>query len=230
LGAKVVNKIGKSVIFAPKIKEELTVMWKWFRKKDEKERRLTSPDELGGSIRVTSPSVYLVLGTMAVLAIAFIIWIFCGNVTEKVMLEGIVSADHQMLAFVGADHRYQLAKGEEVQAWPAGLPRERNGYISGKVVGVGMQALSREKVMEQCGEQVTAIFPEGDLAYTVEVALDRAEGNPTAYRWAFEQRDRVDIAQGMFCHVMVISKRRSMFAYIFEYVYDQLNQLRLMKE
>ena len=226
MDAKVANKIEKSVIFASKIEEVLTVMWKWFRKEDGKGRKLTSPDELGESIRVSSPSVYLVLGTMAVLAVAFVIWIFCGNVTEKVMLEGFVSADHRVLALVGADHRYQLAKGVEVQAWPAGLPRERNGYISGQVVGVGMQPLSREKAMELCGEQVAVVFPEGDLAYTVEVALDGVEGDPTAYRWAFEQRDHVDIAQGMYCHVTVISKRRSMFAYMFEYVYDQLNQLR----
>ena len=205
-------------------------MWKWFAKKEKKEQVLNSPDEIGESIRVTSPSVYLVLGTMAVLAVAFIVWIFCGNVAEKVRLEGVVQADHRMVAFVGSDHCYQLGEGMEVQVWPVGLPRERNGYISGKVVSVGHLATTRDEAVERLGKLVTDVFPEGELAYEVEMKLDAVKGHPEEYRWSFEQRDRVDINVGTYCHVLVISKRRSMFAFLFEYVYDRLNNLRLMEE
>ena len=59
-----------------------------FRKKALE--KLNSPQNLSEYVKVTSPSVYLVIGTLLLLAIGLVLWSFYGTVTDKVNVSGVV--------------------------------------------------------------------------------------------------------------------------------------------
>ena len=57
---------------------------------DSRQQGLQSPDQIGGTLKVTALPTYLLAGTAVLLLVAFFVWGFLGSVSDKVYYSGVV--------------------------------------------------------------------------------------------------------------------------------------------
>lgn len=249
------------------------------------------------TIRLSKPSIYLLLLTLAVMAGAFLAWGYFGSVTDKAHMKGVmfpvegtseVSVPNpgvvrtlmvhkgdtvvpgQILAMIDVNGQYstltatepgqvltilqeqqsfdafqpivnlltensdkqvktlvafanfktvrELDTDLEVQVNPSYLSREKNGYVPAHILSISKYPISaHEAALKLKNEQFTqAVFPQEGAAYVVEIELELNSDNPDEFNWTFEQEKHVDMSTGTQCDVQVITKRRSVFRYLFE--------------
>lgn len=129
-----------------------------FRKKSLE--RISSPEEIDDYIKVTSLSMWLLIGAVILLLVAVIIWSITGRIETTLEAEGQVS-DSQVRVQIPDDRMDELAVGSEVRA----------GSKSGQVI----------KITEQAGGYlVDAFIPELEDG-TVKVTLVTESIAPIAF-------------------------------------------------
>lgn len=251
----------------------------------------------GETIRLSKPSIYLLLLTLAVMAGAFLSWGIFGSVTDKAQMKGVmfpvegtseVSVPNpgvvrtlmvhkgdmvipgQILAMIDVNRQYstltatepgqvltilqeqqsfdafqpivnlltentdkqvktlvafanfktvrELDTDLEVQVNPSYLSREKNGYVPAQILSISKYPMSaHEAALKLKNEQFTqAVFPQEGAAFVVEIELEVNPDCPEEFNWTFEQEKHVDMSTGTLCDVQVITKRRSVFRYLFE--------------
>lgn len=250
------------------------------------------------TIRLSKPSLYLLLLTLTVVAMAFLAWGVLGSVTDKAQMKGVMfpvegtqqvrvstagvvrqlmahKGDKvkagQILAMIDVNNQYSTltatADGEvlsimqeqerfdafqpianlltdnttdkqvktmvafanfktvreldtdlEVQVNPSYLSREKNGYVPAHILSVSKYPMSaHEAALRLKNEQFTqAVFPKEGAAFLVEIELEMNPDDQEEFNWTFEQEKHVDMSTGTLCDVQVITKRRSVFRYLFE--------------
>lgn len=249
------------------------------------------------TIRLSKPSIYLLLLTLAVMAGAFLAWGFFGSVTDKAKMKGVmfpvegtseVSVPNpgvvrtlmvhkgdtvvpgQILAMIDVNGQYstltatepgqvltilqeqqsfdafqpivnlltensdkqvktlvafadfktvrELDTDLEVQVNPSYLSREKNGYVPAHILSISKYPMSaHEAALRLKNEQFTqAVFPKEGAAFVVEIELEMDPDNQEEFNWTFDQEKHVDMSTGTLCDVQVITKRRSVFRYLFE--------------
>lgn len=249
------------------------------------------------TIRLSKPSIYLLLLTLAVMAGAFLAWGFFGSVTDKAKMKGVmfpvegtseVSVPNpgvvrtlmvhkgdtvvpgQILAMIDVNGQYstltatepgqvltilqeqqsfdafqpivnlltensdkqvktlvafadfktvrELDTDLEVQVNPSYLSREKNGYVPAHILSISKYPMSaHEAALRLKNEQFTqAVFPKEGAAFVVEIELEMNPDDQDEFNWTFEQEKHVDMSTGTLCDVQVITKRRSVFRYLFE--------------
>lgn len=267
--------------------------------------RLDRPEQLGDSITVTTPSVYVILLTIAILIMSVVTWGVLGSITDKVTLGGVVfPADGtttvtlpnrgtvrslfvhdgdqvdagSSLAMVSVDEAYsmisspvkgtvlaikdenkdfeafepivtiiktdtttlvssmvvfapfevarQLREGMDVEVTPKNLTREKDGYVRGKVRSVSKYPVTKEDAVKKLRLETLAmgVFPEQGAVFEVEVELNVNNGK---LEWSFESDEEADMSIGTFCNVQIITKRRSVYQYMFETVRGKARELVL---
>ena len=65
--------------------------------------RLESPDQLDRMIFVTSPMTWMLIAGFAVILSAFLAWTFLGTIRQSITVNGMVTEDVSMLAYVPLD-------------------------------------------------------------------------------------------------------------------------------
>lgn len=249
------------------------------------------------TIRLSKPSIYLLLLTLTVMAGAFFSWGLFGSVTDKAQMKGVmfpvegtsdVSVPNrgvvrtlmvhkgdtvvpgQILAMIDVNGQYstltatepgqvltilqeqqafdafqpivnlltensdkqattlvafanfktvrELDTELEVQVNPSYLSREKNGYVPAQILSISKYPMSAHEVaLKLKNEQFAqAVFPQEGAAFMVEIELEVNPENPDEFNWTFEQEKPVDMSTGTLCDVQVITKRRSVFLYLFE--------------
>lgn len=249
------------------------------------------------TIRLSKPSIYLLLLTLAVMAGAFLAWGFFGSVTDKAKMKGVmfpvegtseVSVPNpgvvrtlmvhkgdtvvpgQILAMIDVNGQYstltatepgqvltilqeqqsfdafqpivnlltensdkqvktlvafadfktvrELDTDLEVQVNPSYLSREKNGYVPAHILSISKYPMSaHEAALRLKNEQFTqAVFPKEGAAFVVEIELEMNPDDQEEFNWTFDQEKHVDMSTGTLCDVQVITKRRSVFRYLFE--------------
>lgn len=249
------------------------------------------------TIRLSKPSIYLLLLTLTVMAGAFFSWGLFGSVTDKAQMKGVmfpvegtsdVSVPNrgvvrtlmvhkgdtvvpgQILAMIDVNGQYstltatepgqvltilqeqqafdafqpivnlltensdkqattlvafanfktvrELDTELEVQVNPSYLSREKNGYVPAHILSISKYPMSAHEVaLKLKNEQFAqAVFPQEGAAFMVEIELEVNPENPDEFNWTFEQEKPVDMSTGTLCDVQVITKRRSVFRYLFE--------------
>lgn len=267
---------------------------------------LESPEKLSSTIRVTQPSVYLILSTAALMAVVLIVWLFMGSVSDKVHIGGIVfptrntanatvpndavvrkvfvtAGDtvelNQTLALVSIKDAYsilsspatgvviqtkkpndqirafepivsiitqdtttvvrsltafadfhtqrKLRKGMAVQVSPVNMPREKYGYVTGRITNISRYAIKREQALEKLHMEdfLKDVFPQEGTAFAIDITLDADPDEPATLNWSFGEPEMADMSIGTFCNVQVITKKRSMFDFLFEQVNQTINQI-----
>lgn len=76
--------------------------------------RIASPEQLTDYIRVTNPSVWIVLIAIAVLLCAALVWSVFGSLTDTLRLNALVRGD-EAVCYVDDDTAKKLAAGMEVR-------------------------------------------------------------------------------------------------------------------
>ena len=166
--------------------------------------RISSPDQLNEYVKVTNPSLIVMLGSVFIILIAGIIWIFSGVIPKTVAISGIVandlSGDQGVYCFIPLGTSKRLSPGMEVQISPDYADREQYGYIKGTVRSVGSKILTDDYLSSNFAEpQLFAPLISSTEAYgnLVEVKLSMDE-------WSSEEGAKLDITEGTLCSISVI--------------------------
>lgn len=166
--------------------------------------RVSSPDQLNEYIKVTNPSlVVMLLGVFSIL-IAGIVWIFSGVIPKTVDISGVVATSKgntSVYCYVPIGTSKRLTEGMDVQISPDYANREEYGYIKGKVSSVGSKVVTEEYLMSKFSEPqiVYPVFSEYSSNYgnLVEIELSMDE-------WSSSEGAKIDINEGTLCQVSAI--------------------------
>ena len=136
--------------------------------------RLNSPDDLDKFVRVTNPSVWLLLGACIVLLIGLLSWGFFGFVETHEKLSGCVVAG-RALCFADASQHTDIVAGDEAMVEGKHL----------KVKSVSPKPLSREEVETLLGSEfLSDTLVENRWAYLIDFEGDASgimEGVPVTF-------------------------------------------------
>lgn len=134
------------------------------------------------------------------------------------------------VAFVPFEISRKLKNGMRVEVTPMNLTREKNGYIVGHITEVENYPVSREDAVKQLKNEnfVGDIFPEQGAAFVVKMVLHQQEDGSLA--WSFKPDEPVDMGTGTFCDIRIVTKRRSVYKYLFESVREKTIKTKMMFE
>ena len=121
-------------------------------------QKLRSPDDLDKYIKVTNPSVWVVLAACAALLAGLLAWGFFGSVSTSVTTTAL-NTGQEVLCFLDADVVAQVKEGD-----PANI-----GGTPMRVAKVNNTPLSRSEAWEvvESDYLVAALLTEGDWGYAV---------------------------------------------------------------
>lgn len=279
---------------------------KLFREKALNSLRNTEITET--EVRITTPSTYIVIISMALLVVAVFVWCICGNISDRSIVDGVIfpvdrsvdvtlpnrgtvrsvfvnngdnvekgqalamvsigdaysmvsapsagiilnitneNDDFEALspiatitgrdngdastavAFVSFEISRKLKSGMRVELTPKNLTREKNGYIVGHITEIEKYPVSREDAVKKLKNEnfVGDIFPQHGAAFIVKMVLHRNEDGTPA--WSFRPDEPVDVGTGTFCDIRIVTKRRSVYKYLFEAVRDKSRKLQMSFE
>lgn len=134
------------------------------------------------------------------------------------------------VAFVSFEISRKLKDGMRVELTPKNLTREKNGYIVGHITGVDTYPISRDDAVKQLKNEsfVGDIFPEQGAAFVVKMVLHDKEDGTLA--WSFKPDEPINMGTGTFCDIRIVTKRRSVYKYLFESVREKAIKARIMFE
>lgn len=134
-----------------------------------------------------------------------------------------------VVAFANFSTARDLKPGMEAQVSPVNMPREKYGYIYGKILNVSKYPITRtEAIQEMKVESFTDdVFPKEGSAFKVEIALYKDSKDAANFLWSFPPEGAVDMGVGTFCNIQIITKKRSILHYLFEQLRFTANTIAL---
>lgn len=138
-----------------------------------------------------------------------------------------MQAVRSLTAFADFKTQRQLRRGMTVQVSPVNLPRERYGFVTGRITDIASYPLLRDQALKQLKMEnfMKGIYPEDGSAFIIQIELEADPDNPAELNWSFGKPAEADMSIGTFCNVQVITKKRSMFDFLFEQVNQSINQM-----
>ena len=117
-----------------------------------------------------------------------------------------------------------------VELTPKNLTREKNGYIVGHLTGIEKYPITKYDAVKKLKNEtfVGDIFPEQGAAFVVKMVLHNQEDGSLA--WSFKPDEPIDMGTGTFCDIRIVTKRRSVYKYLFEAVRDKSRKLKMSFE
>lgn len=138
---------------------------KLFRK--ESLDRVSSPDQLNQYIRVSNPSVWLILSAVVVLLVAVCIWGFMGRLETTLDIK-MVTQNGQTFCLLNEEQRTMVEVGMLLRA---------NGE-TGEIALVPAKPMSYEELRSTLGEYAlhTSGVAENEWRYVLQSTLPLADG------------------------------------------------------
>ena len=127
--------------------------------------KLRNPDDLDKFVRVTNPSVWVILAACVILIAGLLAWGFLGAVTTSVSATGAV-VDGAAVCFLSAEDIAQVEVGET-----ANVGGERMTVAD--VTSVPLSAGEAKEVLH--GDYLVSALMEGDWAYLVTFEGDTSD-------------------------------------------------------
>jgi hypothetical protein len=106
--------------------------------------RINSPEQLNDYIRVTNPSVWVVLAAIILLLAGVFIWGFFGSLSSSLKLTG-VARDGRIICYLSEEDAYKVKEDMEV----------KSGDIKGRIASISMAPLSYEEAGEKYADEYT---------------------------------------------------------------------------
>ena len=115
-------------------------------------------------------------------------------------------AGREMLCYVTYNDLRKLKIGQQVQATPANMDREKWGYAYGKVVGIELYPTTRQEIVSRVKLDPLASFIEnGQAVYEVRVVLDEQDGGLV---WSRTKSREVKVGNGALFNIQVITEKK----------------------
>ena len=137
----------------------------------EEARRTAAPDQLGSYIKVSRPSVWMLIAVIVALLVAGVAWFLAGTVNESVSAPCVAEQD-SCVAYI------PLSRSAEVKPGDAVVLTSGDGDVQGSVEVVGQTPVSVEQIEAVCGSDGLAGFSQD--SWGIAVALD-VTASPGAY-------------------------------------------------
>lgn len=179
--------------------------------------RISSPDKLNEYIKVTNPSLILMLLGVFAILITGIFWMFVGVIPKTVDISGVVatniSGDSGVYCYVPIGTSKRLAPGMDVQISPEYADKEQYGYIKGKVISVGSKVVT--------DEYLASNFPEPQMVYSaIALSSQNSGGNLVEVKlsmdkWSSEAGSKLEITDGTLCDISAIVENTKLYELIF---------------
>ena len=155
-----------------------------FRKKNLD--RISSPEQLNDYIKVSNPSVWLIISALIIMVAACSIWAFSGNITSEVQGTGVFQGGSSgsvdtVVCYVDANKAQKISEGMEVRLYDKSKPME--SYVNGKVVRVSQAAVKQEDIMQAFSSEYIADSIL-DAEYGVGVLIKVNKNSSGEYDWA----------------------------------------------
>ena len=187
-----------------------------FRKKNLD--RISSPEQLNDYIKVSNPSVWLIIGAMFIIAIAFSVWAFSGNITSEVSGTGVFQGSSQesvesVTCYIDANYASKISEGMPVRIYNRTKPME--AYVNGEVIKISQVPVKQEDILHSySSEYVADSILEADYGIGVLIKVDKtSEGK---YNWANnEVGDETFLKVDDLCKVDIITESVTPVKFLF---------------
>ncbi len=166
--------------------------------------RVSSPDQLNDYIKVTNPSLIVILVGIFSILIAGFIWVVFGGIPQTVELSGVAATDYtgarKVYCFVPVASSKRLTEGMEVQVTPEHASRAEYGYIRGEIVSVGDDVITESYLAYK--------FPNPQLVIpAVNTAMQSGnvvEVEMVLKDWSTEKGNQLEVTDGLSCDISVV--------------------------
>ncbi len=166
--------------------------------------RVSSPEQLNEYIKVTNPSlIVMLLGIFTILA-AGMVWVFCGGIPNAVDLSGVVATnimgEQSVYCYVPISTSKKIKQGMAAQISPDYASREEYGYINGIVESVGTSIVTSDTLASNFYDPqivlptVSAAMQTGNV---VEIKVKMGD-------WSTEKGKSLDVTDGTECVMDVV--------------------------
>lgn len=189
-----------------------------FRKKSLD--RISSPDQLNDYIKVSNPSIWLIIGALLILATSFSVWSFNGNITSEVSCTGAFQSSHSnidtinsVVCYVDANYSSKIADGMPVRIYDRAKPM--SAYIEGKVVKVSSVPVCQADILgTYSSEFVADSILEAE--YGVQVLIKVSKTADGSFAWAnSEIGDETFVRVDGLCKVDIITESYTPVEFLF---------------
>ena len=120
-----------------------------------------------------------------------------------------------------------------VQVSPTDLPREKYGYMKGKITDIARYPLSKKEALDflKVESFVNDIFPANEPAtFIVRILLDEETGKSGQILWSHARQEKIKISTGTFCDIQITTKRMPVYQKLFEEVHNKVRTASLWFE
>ncbi len=186
-----------------------------FRKKSLE--RISSPEQLNDYIKVSNPSVWIVIAALIILLGATFYWGFAGSIPSKVTCNGITVppiANSELVTTVKCyvpssnanviGQAYNNSTIREIKVTPS---ESEGGYITGEVKSVSNTYVSFEELQDELGEFAAArILPNGGYAMELVISLDRSLSKTDKLNWSSDKNNTATLYGNTICEIDIITQ------------------------
>lgn len=136
-------------------------------------RRTLTPDQLGSYIKVSRPSVWMLMAVIAALLVAGVVWFFAGSVKEGASGPCRVR-EGSCIVYIPLSKSAKLQPGNEV------VLTDGDARYQGTVSSVGDTPLSIRAIEQECTDLDLSTFAEDGWGVAVWIETDAAPGTYAA--------------------------------------------------
>lgn len=187
-----------------------------FRKKNLD--RISSPEQLNDYIKVSNPSVWLIISALIVMVVAFAIWAFSGNITSEVRGVGVFqgkssSSVDTVVCYIDANEAPKISEGMSVRLYDNS--KQMEAYVNGKVLKIAQSAVKQEDIMQLFSSEYIADSIL-NAEYGVGVLIKVNKTSSGDYDWANDEKgDEAFIKLDGLCGVDIITESIKPIEFLF---------------
>ena len=126
-----------------------------------------SPEQLDEYIRVSNPSIWIVLSALVILAAALVVWSLVGSLPETLVAKGVTVSKNMVQCYVDASKL-----NEDLTGCKANVVLPDGASVEGVVKSVSNNPYSLEEIAQSLkSDWVVENVAVGNYAYQVDVEL-----------------------------------------------------------
>ena len=135
--------------------------------------QISSPEQLNDYIKVSSPSVWMVLTVVVLLIVSALVWGFFGSMSKTVSLKGVARGG-EILCFVDPSADTVYKEGMEIA-----VTSNTGTVVSGKISNVSQTPLSFVEAASEVGSDYAVYalsLSDWNIPFIIEIDLSLVEG------------------------------------------------------
>ncbi len=131
---------------------------------------ISSPEQLNDYIKVSNPSIWMVLAALFILLASVFVWGFTGSLPTTVRAKGVV-LQGGVQCYISAEDAAKITVGQK-----ASFSKTGDSTFQGQVSGVGNVPLSAAEITRELDRDYLAqVLVQGEFAVKITIASDSSE-------------------------------------------------------